>query len=207
MDGQRFDAMTKALATGTSRRDALRALGGVAGALLALVGRSAATAEGKPAKVAICHKGQTKFVPASALAGHLRHGDTAGACCSKGTATCGASCCADCFGQRDPNTGDVSPFCCPPQLVCAGATTASSDDQCCYEDEDCFPPNSTCCRSNQDGTCTVEADCAGCCRTCGTDGAGNTVCCDQTEQCVTDPVTNAKTCESLNTARLGRSRF
>lgn len=135
---------------------------------------------------------------------------SAGSCvagCPANTVPCGASCCADCFGQRDPDTGAETPVCCPPQLVCAGATAAASDDQCCYEDEVCFAPNSPCCRSNQDGTCTVQSNCFGCCRTCGTDGSGNTICCDQTEQCVTDPATGAKTCEFLNTARLNRFRF
>jgi hypothetical protein len=94
--------------------------------------------------------------------------------------------CADLFAQPD-ETGAITPICCPPQLICAGATAAASDDQCCYEDEVCLT--------------------AGCCRTCGTDGSGNTICCDQTEQCVTDPATGAKTCESLNTARLNRFRL
>ncbi len=53
MDGQRFDQLTRNLATGTSRQRVLRVMGGgVAGALLAVVGRGKrAAAEGQAASV------------------------------------------------------------------------------------------------------------------------------------------------------------
>ncbi len=57
MDGQRFDEVTKALATGTSRRAVLRtALGGMGAGLLALVGLAEAGAAGKRSCVEGCKK-------------------------------------------------------------------------------------------------------------------------------------------------------
>ena len=126
--------------------------------------------------------------------------------CSSGMVQCGASCCADCFAERD-ETGAVTPICCPSSSVCAGATGAAGDDQCCWFDEVCLAPNTPCCRSDGIGGCAVDPDCAGCCRACGTDGSGNRVCCDETEECVTDSQTGQQACEFLNTARLSRSRL
>jgi hypothetical protein len=51
MDQERFDAITRTLASGISRRGVLRTLGGVsAGGVLAVVGRGTAAAKGRPCK-------------------------------------------------------------------------------------------------------------------------------------------------------------
>lgn len=127
--------------------------------------------------------------------------------CPSGTAQCGATCCADCFGEHDLNSGGTVPICCPSTSVCAGATGAQADDQCCWFDEVCLAPNTPCCRSDANGGCVPETNCAGCCRACGTDQAGNPVCCGNDEGCVTDQQSGQQSCEFLNTARLSRSRL
>lgn len=46
----------------------------------ALKARSSGSPVGPPPKVAICHKGHTLSVAEAAVAAHLAHGDTLGAC-------------------------------------------------------------------------------------------------------------------------------
>src|SRR5690242_19304058 len=83
MDGQRFDAIAKALAGSTSRRSVLRVFaGGAAGSVLGLLGAAVAAAD----KVFVCHKGKTISIDASALSAHLAHADTEGPCCLQTTA-------------------------------------------------------------------------------------------------------------------------
>ena len=91
MDQQMFDAATKALADGASRRRLVAGL--VAGAATAVFGRFAVsakpkgpTAPGRPGgdRVTVCHKGRTRTIPRPALAAHLAHGDTEGACSGTG---------------------------------------------------------------------------------------------------------------------------
>jgi hypothetical protein len=51
MDSERFDTITRTLASGMSRRGVLRTLGGVsAGGVLAVVGRGTVAAKGRPCK-------------------------------------------------------------------------------------------------------------------------------------------------------------
>ena len=99
MDSKQFDELVAKLANTASRRNAVK---GVVGGALASVGVTSVAAkpgtgkgpkEGKGPKngggkgkkngknkVAICHKGRTKFVPRPAVKGHRRHGDTVGPC-------------------------------------------------------------------------------------------------------------------------------
>ena len=84
-----FDEISRGLVNGSlSRRRALKLF--AATALTSLV--PARFVAAKAEKVAICHKPgtpaeKTKFVPESALRGHLRHGDTLGPCPKKTTTT------------------------------------------------------------------------------------------------------------------------
>ncbi len=100
MDGQRFDAVTRALAVGTSRRAVLRtALGGMGAGLLALVGVAEAGAAGKRSCVEGCKKqfgpgrkrGQCISTCAKAKGGGTRPtcGNTV---CGDGEYCCNSSC-------------------------------------------------------------------------------------------------------------------
>src|SRR5262245_44360618 len=55
MDGHRFDSMTRVLATGTSRRTAIRMLAGAAAGTLGLGATRAARAD-PTGKVGVCHR-------------------------------------------------------------------------------------------------------------------------------------------------------
>ena len=82
MEGSRFDALTRRLATGHTRRSVFRGLAG--GGLLLATG--AGTTRARPAeKVTICHKPgtpaeKTMTVSASAVDAHVGHGDHPGRC-------------------------------------------------------------------------------------------------------------------------------
>ena len=138
MDGQRFDEVTRALATGTSRRAVLRtALGGMGAGLLALVGVTEAGAASKRSCVESCKK---QFGP----------GRARGQCistCAKGGGTppvpefCGGignlpcpegfTCVDDPRDDCDPESGgrDCGGICRPT----CGTTVCGSDEFCCNE--------------------------------------------------------------------------
>ncbi len=97
MDGQRFDEVTKALATGTSRRAVLRtALGGMGAGLLALVGVAEAGAAGKRSCVEGCKKqfgpGRKRGQCISTCA-KAKGGGTGGVTCGQTTCPEGVPCC------------------------------------------------------------------------------------------------------------------
>jgi hypothetical protein len=109
MDSKQFEELVARLASGATRRDAVK---GVVGGALASVGVSSVASAGKKGngkakgkgsgkgkgkgkgksnggksgsgngqeKVTICHKGTTISVAAPALPAHLNHGDTEGPC-------------------------------------------------------------------------------------------------------------------------------
>ena len=200
MNGIRFDALARSLARPTRRGLLGVALGALAAGLTARGGDAAAVPR-RPGE--LCRKGGEC---ASGVCAPDATGRKRCACPGGSAGQCGAACCADCFLERDETGAVTGQICCPAPSVCPGATSARDDDQCCYGDEECLSPGTPCCRSDAIGGCAAEADCAGCCRTCGTDGSGNRICCDQTEECVADPQTGQQTCEPLNTARLSRFR-
>lgn len=98
MDSKQFDDLVARLARGSSRRDALKgvaagALGSVAGVATVASAKKTGKKDKKPKKdkkqkckgkgkdkVLICHKGKTISVSRCAVKGHLKHGDTEGAC-------------------------------------------------------------------------------------------------------------------------------
>ena len=62
MDQERFDAITRTLASGISRRGVLRTLGGVsAGGVLAVVGRGTVAARGGNARMAESRAARARF--------------------------------------------------------------------------------------------------------------------------------------------------
>ncbi len=131
MDGQRFDAMTKALAVGTSRRAVLRtALGGMGAGLLAVVGAADAGATGKRNCAEACKQ---RFGP-----GRARGQCISG--CAKGTLTCGGiqgllcpegfTCVDDPTDDCDPATGDADCLgVCQP--ACQSDADCGAREFCC----------------------------------------------------------------------------
>src|SRR5215207_5389556 len=108
MDGNRFDDLTRLLATSRSRR---AFFGGVVGGALALVGAGRASA--RSIRVKVCHQPgtpaqQTLTVDSTAVPDHLGHGDytNASGCCAVGVPVC-----VDTAGKGT---------CCPSPSRCLG---------------------------------------------------------------------------------------
>jgi hypothetical protein len=128
-----FDDLARALAEGSiSRRRALKLFAGTAIAAL-IPSRALAQQQ----KVTICHKPgtpdeETKEVSQSAVASHMRHGDTLGPCvaCPSGTTLCGDSCCT--ADENCWSDGDIGLFaiCCSKDPFCAGVRTVAGQDVC-----------------------------------------------------------------------------
>lgn len=155
----RLDDLSKAVATGHTRRGILKAGLGVLGAAVAtaLPGRaSAAPGGGNGGNSDCAHFCKTVFPP-----GPLR-----GACVSAGAH--GGGICLEC--GADPTRicpGSNPPRCCPPNKTCCGTTA------CCNAGQFCCPAEDRCvtCRSDQvfnpaDCTCGCPAgteECGGAC--------------------------------------------
>ena len=135
MDAQRFDALARAMASGSTRRQTLRlAGGGLAGALLAAVGLAEAAAQDlcKPPG-ARCRRG----------------GDCcSGLCRKRKGATRGR--CRDCPSGTKPCAGS----CIPAGDCCTAADCTALSGQTCQGGVCACPPGTAACA----GTC-----CAGCC--------------------------------------------
>src|SRR5262249_34871179 len=120
----------RGLASRRTRRSALKAMG--AAALGAIgVGRSARAAS--DSKVTICHKPgtaaeQTMEVPASALGGHLGHGDFVGVCCKD--KTCVASDQSHTAGTCARATGQCSNPTKPDDTPCYDGNACTRTDTC-----------------------------------------------------------------------------
>ena len=161
MDHDRFDTLLRSLTQTPSRRHALRLLAGsTLGGLLTVRAGTAVAKKGgkskpKKGKVQVCHQGQTITVSKSALKGHLKHGDTQGACPAPNAQG------ADIPGANDPGAN----------LTCSDGVKNGSES-----DVDC---GGTCPRCAVGKTCTSRNDCAssrcesGTCQTCV---SGNTDC-------------------------------
>ncbi len=112
MDGQRFDAVTRALAVGTSRRAVLRtALGGMGAGLLALVGVAEAGAASKRSCVEGCKK---QFGPGRArgqcISACAKRKNAGGVPVSCGNIVCGSDefCCNESCGICAPIGGSCT---------------------------------------------------------------------------------------------------
>lgn len=133
MDDQRFDALVKALVTGTSRRRLLRGLGGsVMAGTLSLVGRGRLHAQEDdcPEKVGICHRTASRRRPfvfievcADAVSDHAAHGDLV-ACSGAGIIDPDACTCVCPLTETDcPGGVDTASCACQEGTGCAASTT------------------------------------------------------------------------------------
>lgn len=187
----RFDRMTKTLAQGVHRRDALRWLGGgVIGVMLAPFGLRSARAQGQGQAHRACTELCTNVLPqyrAQCLAAcfacssvdNLCGGPGAFVCCGAGTSCCGGLCtdtsvdplnCGGCGISCNGGTcvdGTCVAQCPSPQTVCAGVCTDTSLDP-----NNCGTCGTRCFRTCSDGSkvgtfcvngvCTTDSGDIGC---------------------------------------------
>lgn len=147
MDGSRFDALTRALGTSTSRRAAIKSLLGLGGALVAgnrlgLDGAEAARRGYSGPTFPTVTPGPTE---PSCPSGQTWNGE---ACVCSAGITCGSNCCGD--GQDCTNGGCVTP---PP--TCPAGQVWNGVACVCTAGPDC---GSTCCTIGQtcsDGSCVT----------------------------------------------------
>jgi hypothetical protein len=175
MEGRRFDALTRALASGRSRRQLLKVALGMGGvslgaAAVASTGDRETEAARRPTptpRPPVCPGRQ---VPINGVCSCPLGNTKCGAeCCPDGKAECcdGACCYGSCYGEE---------LCCPTgHVMCEGQCVA----ECCTS-EDC-PERSSC--DSETHLCVCDPDCFG--RTCGDDGCGGSCgSCGQNEDCV-----------------------
>ena len=161
MDAQQFDALTKALGSGASRR---RVLGALAGSLVAALGRQGATvANHKPEH---CAKAGQK----------PRRGKSGKGCCAGLTEGADGRCrgvgspdpCQGCSGRCCTGSSGRA-WCCSPNDSCCGDGVAQAlcciaNQRCCTGafGAQCCDPNETCCSGqccNPRQTCDSEFGC------------------------------------------------
>jgi len=212
-----FDELSKALAAGISRREALRRIGsGLVGATLAALGLGKADAAPNPCSV-FCSK---NFPPGPARAA-----------CLQACRQCGADVSRVCFGATNAiccapdssccNSSTGSAFCCPEHGNCCGDGCCSAGQNCCLGSSGFFCCEGECCGDNccgpgtfcQDGqcipqgTCLSETICGQSFSICG-QGAGGLVCictrsvegdvaCGNDFPCNTPSCTSSAECEEL----------
>ncbi|CAN5890624.1 hypothetical protein BH24CHL4_BH24CHL4_04460 [soil metagenome] len=190
MDGQRFDRLTRALASGGSRRDALKALLGLTGAAAAaIVAARTAGARTTDSRIRI----PTPAPPVSCATGAP---PCSGACCLEGQPCCNGACCeGSCTNGACCPSGSVecAGGCCETGAVCCGTICCQDAGHCsprgthCCSPatevcgEDCCGPDQTCC----DGEC-CDGFCYGeelCCPTGRIFCEATGVCCEAGQQC------------------------
>jgi hypothetical protein len=182
MDDRRFDALTRSLASGGSRRQVLKGLCGLGGG--ALAGASLRSADAARRSVptprpvhcpgnqswdgdaCVCPDGTTPCGPA---------------CCSAGATCCDNACCdGTCYGEElccpaSRSFCEVTGECCPEGWMCCAEFGCISPDQCCTS-TDCAPET---CRSvdcSGDHICASTFDC--------NRGEAETSCCGEDEVCL-----------------------
>ncbi len=133
MDGQRFDAVTRALAAGTSRRAVLRtALGGMGAGLLALVGVADAGAASKRNCAKACKQrfgpGRARGQCISACARGTDGGNGESRPCGSNVCGSGEYCCNESCGICAPIGGACTEqFCGEP----CGDAVCGAEEYCC----------------------------------------------------------------------------
>jgi hypothetical protein len=182
MDADRFDGLSRHFATRRSRRLALTAL--LSGALVpsgaAAVFTSGAKKKRKgkgnkrPANVAVCHSGETLWVPREAVRGVLLDDGSLGPCPPGSGGCISVDQICNPFPNNTPccNNSGCSPTAAPGIATCQ--TTCTSDQDCadklgtsdlrCIADILACPFRPKCCRPK---ICTSNSDCpinALCCR-------------------------------------------
>ena len=181
----KFDSITRSLASGLSRRTALKALGTIGGAALAGLGGRTANAARRPTptpKPVRC-PGQQIWDGYECV---CQSGETCGPdCCPAGSTCCDNACCYGvCYGEElcCPSSQEwcpVSGECCPDGWTCCPDVGCLAPGSCC-SDADC--PRDTCGASTclQSHTCSElipncnlggSADCCGANAVCHADGA------------------------------------
>lgn len=204
MDHNQFDAITRRLVAGPTRRTLFRwlARGALGGWLV--VGDGAPRAHAREGRVTICHfppgrarPGVVMTVPRNSLRAHLQHGDfritgkpgrTRSACrstCKGGTPTCGGACCGPqrCV-LRDP--AGTARVCCPAHrefVECSLIFTCLPDEETCCVTGDvptfCCPETQlcgfTCCFDGEQCLDPEQGLCT--CPPAQRCGAGGAVCC------------------------------
>jgi hypothetical protein len=124
MDQERFDNLTRLLASRPSRRQVFKALGGtLAGALMGTL----RLGEAEAAKPAPCTKGRRCGVSQHCCPGETCLHGTCVTSCSKGkSCPAGTTCCnGGCLNvQTDPNNCGACGKVCPADRVCVGGTCA-----------------------------------------------------------------------------------
>ncbi len=151
MDGQRFDAVTKALAAGTSRRAVLRtALGGMGAGLLALVGVADAGAASKRSCAKACKQrfrpGRARGQCISACARGNGGGNGESTPCGSNVCGAGEFCCNESCGICAPIGGGCT------EQFCGGEPCG---DAVCGPEEFCCNPSCGIC-APMGGVCTQQ---------------------------------------------------
>ncbi len=181
MDDNRFDAFTRRLATGRSRRAVLRGLVGGGAALVA--DRSVTLLAAQPDTVAVCHLDdetgtyQVLDLPSAAVSAHLEHGDFLfGGCCTNADcdggdactqpATCQEGVCIPGASVTCSVTDDCYAAFCDPVTGCE-QTYRGDGQRCGILDDVCF--DGACCTPYcPSGNCFEADSCGGTCRCAGT---------------------------------------
>lgn len=161
MDGNRFDQITRRLASGESRRSFLKQSAASLAAVAGLGKVASAGAARRPTPTPIPIRCPGSQVPSGNECVCLSGTKCGPACCEAGSQCCDNACCqGTCYGEE---------LCCPTgQLVCNGACLAPG--QCCV-DSDCGPDYA--CSGNQ-CVCVPSTSCATAGLNCGsfTDDCG-----------------------------------
>jgi hypothetical protein len=162
MDTTAFDGFTRMFAGTSSRRSMIQILGGLSLGVIALSPQMSEAKKGKgkgkgKGKVTICHSGQTITVSKPALKGHLKHGDTMGACPGQDTPGAGAICTDGVKNgsETDIDCGGTCPRCatgktCATRNDCASARCAGGTCQTCQD------PNTDCGTDANGGMCACR---------------------------------------------------
>jgi hypothetical protein len=168
MEQDRFDDLTRALARGTSRRQALKLLGGsLAGGLLAFLGVGEAAADN------LCKPIGKKCNKTSQCCGVANATVTCNGTCQVGACKAGFGNCDD-----NPANGCETPL--NTNTNCGACGNACTEDQTC-QDGKCVsvcPPSPACsdtCHCDPGQTCVNGTCCSG--QVCGS------TCCDFFETC------------------------
>lgn len=153
MDANRFDKLTRQLASGSSRRSVLKGLLGIGGAAAV----STVSVEHSSAR----RRGGSNTPttpppePTTTPAPPVCNGTQCGLdCCEFDEQCCDGECCPSgftCVGEE---------FCCPSELACGADCCDAESELCC--DGQCIPIGTCCDSIDCDGTTTCCANGAGC---------------------------------------------
>ena len=179
MDPSKFDVFTKALATATSRRQALKAIGATVGGILGLGGAGTALAK--------CAGIGAKCSQSSQCCLGYCNPSTFTCSCPSGTVPCGGTCVSNvCPDGQVFNTSTCQCVCPTGLTECSGTcTNTSSDPNNCGSCGNHCPPDAACvngtCQCSLgttmcNGICTNTSTDVNNCGTCGHACLANEIC-------------------------------